>query len=195
VKRGGLLTQASILAITTPGSHNNPVVRGKFIYTQLLCGTVNDPPPALMVQEPPFDPTRSTRERFNAHLTADACKTCHVKLDPIGFGLDNYDGVGLWQDTDNNKPVNATGQIPDTDAAGPFVGAIELGAKLAASRDAQNCYVSKWLTFAYGRYESPADACTRASLQNAFTAARGNVKQLLLALTQTDAFLYRPIAP
>jgi hypothetical protein len=194
-QRGGVLTQASVLAITTPGAHNNPVVRGKFIYQKFLCGVVPDPPPALMVQEPPFDPTRTTRERFEVHRTDPNCIACHQALDPIGYGLENYNGIGLWQDTDAGKPIDASGSIPATkDAAGPFVGAIELGKKLAASQDAQNCYVGNWLTFAYGRVESSEDACNRSSLQSVFKAEKGNIKKLMLALTQTDAFLYRPVA-
>lgn len=193
-QRAGILTQASILSATTPGSHNNPVVRGKFIYTQLLCGTVPDPPAGLVVTEPTSDPTLTMRELFEMHRAAATCAACHQRLDPIGFGLEHYNGVGLWQDTDNNKPIDATGNIPDTDAKGTFDGAIALGQKLAASNDAQNCYVGQWLAFAYGRVESPDDACNRQSLQNAFSKANGNIKQLMLSLTQTDAFLYKPAA-
>jgi hypothetical protein len=192
-RRAGVLTQASLLTMTTPGSHNNPVVRGKFIYTQLLCGEVPDPPVGLMVKEPEPDPTRTTRERFIAHRTNATCAGCHVKLDSIGFGLEHYNGVGLWQDIDNGKPIDATGNVPDGDAAGDFNGAIELAGKIAKSHDAQGCYVGKWLDFAYGRFELAGDACTRASLDDAFQKSNGNVKNLLLALTQTDDFLYRPL--
>jgi hypothetical protein len=194
-RRAGVLTQASFLAATTPGAHNNPVVRGKFIFQKMLCGVVKDPPPALMVKEPPADSTRTTRERFEAHRTDPSCIACHQSLDPIGYGLENYNGIGLWQDTDNGKQIDASGEFPPTkDTAGPFVGPIELGQKLAASQDAQNCYVGNWLTFAYGRVESTEDACNRSSLESVFKAEKGNIKKLMLALTQTDAFLYRPIA-
>ncbi len=192
-RRGGVLTQASLLTMTTPGSHNNPVVRGKFIYTKLLCGEVPDPPPGLMVKEPEPDPTRTTRERFIAHRTSATCAGCHVKLDSIGFGLEHFNGVGLWQDVDNGKPIDATGSVPDGDAAGTFNGGIELAGKIAKSHDARECYVGQWLDFAYGRLEQGNDACTHASLGSAFQKSGGNVKDLLLALTQTDAFLYRPL--
>jgi hypothetical protein len=192
-RRGGVLTQASLLTITTPGSHNNPVVRGKFIYTKLLCGEVPDPPPGLMVKEPEADPTRTTRERFIAHRTSATCAGCHVKLDSIGFGLEHYNGVGLWQDVDNGKPIDASGNVPDGDAAGDFNGGVELAGKIAKSHDARECYVGQWLDFAYGRLEQTDDACTHASLGSAFQKSGGNVKDLLLALTQTDAFLYRPL--
>jgi hypothetical protein len=193
-KRAGILTQASLLTTTTPGSHTNPVARGKFIFTKLLCGTVPDPPPALMVKEPEADPTRTTRERFMAHRTNPSCASCHSMLDGIGFGLDHYDGVGLWQELDNGKPIDDTGNVPSGDAAGDFKGAIELGQKIANSQDARNCYVGQWLSFAYGRLEQAGDACTRQQLVEAFKSSNGNVKQLLVALTQSDDFLYRPAA-
>jgi hypothetical protein len=191
-RRAGILTHASLLTTTTPGSHNNPVVRGKFIYTKILCGAVPDPPVGLMVKEPEADPTRTTRERFMAHRTNPSCIACHQKLDSIGFGLEHYNGVGLWQDLDNGKPIDDSGSVPDGDAAGDFKGAVELGQKIANSQDARNCYVGQWLNFAYGRLEQSADACTHQQLADAFKASNGNVKQLLLALTQTDDFLYRP---
>jgi hypothetical protein len=190
-RRSGLLTQASILAITTPGSRTDPVVRGKWIYNNMLCRTVPDPP---MGVPPAPDPTpgTTTRQRFEEHRNNDACRGCHLMLDPIGYGFEHYDGVGLWRDLDNGLPIDDSGNIPNTDAAGDFKGAVELARKLGASRDAQNCFVGKWLTYAYGRAETALDACTRKSLQDAFAASGGDIKQLMLALTQTDAFLYGP---
>lgn len=191
-KRLGLLSHASVLASTTPGSRNNPVVRGKFVYEELFCEHVPSPPVGLNVKEPPADPTRTTRERFTAHREMDACKGCHAMLDPIGFGLENFDGVGLWRETENGKPIDASGELPGVDVAGPFNGPVELARKIAGSSDARNCFADRWLAFAYGRVLSDGDACTRAQLENAFSESGGNVKALLLAATQTDAFLYLP---
>jgi hypothetical protein len=191
-QRLGLLSHASVLASTTPGSRNDPVVRGKFIFEELFCGHVPNPPANLVVKEPPADPTRTTRERFAAHRDQVACKGCHTMLDPIGYGLENFDGVGLWRDTENGKPIDATGELPEVDVAGPFNGPVELAKKIASSQDARKCFSNKWLSFAYGRVRSDADACTQAQLQNAFLDSGGNVKALLLAATQTDAFLYLP---
>ena len=192
-RRRGLLTHASILAGTTPGSSNDPVVRGKFVFEELFCGHVPSPPVGLMVKPPPADPTRTTRERFAAHREQEPCKGCHVMLDPIGYGLENFDGVGLWRDTDNGKPVDASGALPpNVDTGGPFVGPTELAQKIASSEDARSCFASKWLSYAYARSGSEADACTRAQLEEAFRASGGSVQALLLAATQTDAFLYLP---
>lgn len=191
-RRLGLLTHASILASTTPGSRNNPVVRGKFIYEELFCRQVPSPPVGLNVKEPPADPTRTTRERFTAHRDMEACKTCHAMLDPIGFGLENFDGVGQWRDTENGKPIDASGELPLVDVAGPFNGPVELARKVASSEDAERCFADKWLAFAYGRVLGDGDACARAQLEKSFRDSGGNVKALLLAATQTDAFLYLP---
>ena len=191
-RRGGILTQASVLTATTPGSHNNPVVRGKFVYTELLCGVVPDPPPGLNIVEPVETPTMTTRELFMAHRQP-ACAGCHARLDNVGFGFEHYNGVGLWQDLDNGQAIDDTGNIPDGDIAGNFKGVIELATKIASSTQAHDCYVGQWLNFAYGRTAQQADACTRQELTTAFKKSNGNVKDLLVALTQTDAFLYRPL--
>jgi hypothetical protein len=192
-RRLGLLTHASVLAATTPGSRNNPVVRGKFIFEELFCGHVPSPPVGLNVTEPPADPTRTTRERFLVHREMEACRGCHTMLDPIGFGLENFDGVGLWRDVENGKPVDASGEIPEVDVKGPFNGPVELAQKIASSEDARNCFAGKYLAFAYGRVPGEQDACTRQQLETAFRESGGNVKALLLAATQTDAFLYLPL--
>jgi hypothetical protein len=192
-RRLGLLTHASVLASTTPGSRNNPVVRGKFIFEEILCGHVPSPPVGLNVKEPPADPTRTTRERFAAHREMEPCKSCHVMLDPIGYGLENFDGVGSWRDMENGKPVDASGELPaGVDVAGTFAGPAELAKKIASSQDAQRCFANKWLSFAYGRVPGDDDACSKSQLESAFRAANGNIKALLLAATQTDDFLYLP---
>lgn len=192
-RRRGLLTHASVLAKTTPGSRTDPVVRGRWAFTKLLCGSVADPPPNIP-ELPEPTPGASVRERLAQHRAVEPCRTCHLDMDPLGFAFENYDGVGLWRDEDNGVAVDASAEIYKTDAKGAFVGVVQLAEKLAASNDAKACYVGQWLTYAYGRAETEADACTRAHLDQRFKAAGGAVPQLLLALTETDAFLYRPSA-
>jgi hypothetical protein len=169
------------------------VVRGKFIFEQIFCGSVPSPPVGLNVKPPPEDATRTTRERFTAHRVVEPCKSCHTMLDPIGFGLENFDGVGLWRDIDNGKPVDPSGEIPPgVDVAGPFPNAVALAQKIASSDTARSCFADKWLSFAYGRVVSDADACSKNQLESAFRAANGNIKALFVAATQTDDFLYLP---
>ncbi len=191
-RRAGLLTQPSILSMTTPGSRTDPVVRGKWVFTKLMCGTVADPPSDIPVLPEP-QPGLSVRDRLAQHRDSPACQGCHQLMDPIGFGFERYDGMGQWRDMDNALPIDSSGRIATTDVAGPFDGAVELGQKLAQSKDVQGCFVGAWLTYAYGRAETNDDQCTRASLEAAFEQSGGRVPELLVALTQTDAFLYRPL--
>jgi hypothetical protein len=193
VRRAGLLTQASILTLTTPGSRTDPTVRGKWAYTKLFCGTIDDPPQNVPELPEPV-PGQSIRDRLAAHRQDPSCNGCHMLMDPLGFGFEHYDGVGSWREMDNGVAVDDSGEVPDTDVAGPFKGLIELGQKVAQSRDARACYAGRYLTYAYGRAVTEADTCSQATLENAFEQAQGNIKQMMLAVTQTEGFLLRPLA-
>ena len=195
-ERAGLFTQAALLAVHALPDQSSPVHRGKLIREQVLCDQMPPQPPNLMVTPPEVDPRRATRERFAQHAADPACSGCHRLMDPIGFGLEAYDGIGRFRSTDGGRPVDPTGEIIDTsDADGPFRGARELAVRLAGSRDVRDCAATQWYRFAFGRLEGPGDACSLRSLQAAFEAARGDVRELLVALTATEAFLHRPALP
>ena len=137
-------------------------------------------------------PGVSTRERFIEHSAKSFCAECHHLMDPIGFGFEHCDAVGLWRSMDEGMTVDASGEIYNSvDADGPFDGAVELGQRLAGSNQVQQCFATEWFRFGYGRAEGPDDACTLAQIEQAFSASGNNVKSLLVALTQTDAFRYR----
>ncbi len=190
-QRSGLLTVAGLLAGHSNPTQGSPVVRGFFIRDSLLCQKPPPPPPGANITVPAFDPALTTRERFAAHSADPKCKTCHQLMDPIGFGFEHYDAVGMWRADEAGKPVDAKGELTMTDVDGPFEGAVELGQKLGASKTVTDCATSQWFRFAYGRLESGEDSCTLAQLKTAFTWSSGSVKDLLVQLTQTDAFLYR----
>ena len=116
-------------------------------------------------------------------------------MDPLGFAFENFDGVGLWRDQENGVDVDDSGEVPDSsDVAGPFNGVVELAQKVAASADVRDCYAGRFLNFAYGRAITPEDSCSSATVESAFEQAQGNIKQLMLAVTQTEGFLLRPLA-
>lgn len=112
-------------------------------------------------------------------------------LDPIGFGFEHYDALGRWRDRENGIPIDASGELTQTDVDGPFDGAVELAHRLAASEQVRACVVKQWFRFGHGRAEQSADRCSLAQATEAFEASNYNIKALLVALTQTDAFRYR----
>ncbi len=126
------------------------------------------------------------------HEAAAACKSCHVLMDLIGFGFENYDGMGAFRTVDQGQPVDATGTLTGTDVDGPFNNAIDLIKRLAASQQVSDCFATEWFRYAFGRGESTDDACSLQSLQGAFTSSQLDIHELLVAVTQTDAFRYRP---
>jgi hypothetical protein len=144
-----------------------------------------------MITVPAPDPNSTARERFAEHSKNDACRGCHELMDSIGFGFESYDGVGRFRVEENGKPIDATGSITQSDVDGEFEGVVELAHKLTGSDKVRNCYATQWFRFAYGRGETKEDTCTMDVLKEQFEATGGDIKELLVALTQTDAFLYR----
>jgi hypothetical protein len=194
MRPSGLLTLRAPLALLAKRDQTSPVLRGKFVREQLLCEHVQPPPANINVKLPDLDPNLSTRERFSQHSTDNACAGCHTLMDPIGFGLENYDAVGNWRDSEGGEPIDATGAIEPGDdlaVAGPFDGPAELGERLAGSEAVKRCMVTNWFRFAFGRGEAASDACELSALANRFASSNYNVKELIVALTQTSAFLHR----
>lgn len=188
-KRMGLLTQGGILTGTTVTNTTNPVRRGGFLLSHVLCIEVPLPPEALAASiKPPEDNTGTTgRERFSAHSEDEQCAGCHALLDPPGFALENYDAVGLWRDQENGVTIDASGNLP---GVGEFSGPVELVQKLAANPEVHACFAEQWQKFGYGRSLDADDACNREQLTGAFEQSGHNIKELLLALTQTDGFRF-----
>jgi hypothetical protein len=168
------------------------VARGKFIRQRFFCTEPPPPPPEVKAVAPDLDLTLTTRERFAAHANQAACSSCHRLMDPIGLGFENYDAVGRYRAAENGKQVDASGELLATDVDGRFVGVSQLVARLGSSEQVRQCLVTQWFRFGYGRTEGDADSCTLQSLQRAFDASGGNIRALLLALTQTHAFMFRP---
>jgi Protein of unknown function (DUF1592)/Protein of unknown function (DUF1588)/Protein of unknown function (DUF1587)/Protein of unknown function (DUF1595)/Protein of unknown function (DUF1585) len=191
-QRSGLLTQGSLLSINAHSNQTSPVTRGKFIRQRLFCQDPPPPPPSVMAVAPDLDPSLTTRQRFAAHATQASCAACHQLMDPIGLGFENYDGVGGYRTLENGLPVDASGSLFQTDVDGPFNGVPALIDKLKESQEVRDCMVTEWFRFGYGRSETNDDACSLRSLEDQFDASGSNIKALLLALSQTDAFLYRP---
>jgi hypothetical protein len=194
-RHGGVLMHGSFLAPAAHPDQTSPVLRGKFIRQQLFCQALPPPPDNAMVELPAFNPDLTTRERFAAHSTDPACAGCHRLMDPLGLGLENFDPIGRWRSTENGKDIDPSGEVLQTrDADGPFVGAQALASRLAGSAEVSDCMVSHWFRFGYGRTETEQDRCTLSKLKSGLAGAGGNLRELLVLLTQTDTFRYRRVA-
>jgi hypothetical protein len=157
--RGGLLRHGSILTVTSYATRTSPVIRGQWVLENLV-GTPSPPPPANVpaLEANTVSSLLSVRERLQQHRADTACASCHQLMDPVGFALENFDGVGRWRDTDAGQPVDASGGLP---GGSEFTGVSGLEQALL---DRPELFVrtltEKLLTFGLGRgveyYDAPA---------------------------------------
>ena len=193
-RRAGFLTSAGLMATHANVNQSSPVFRGKFVREQLMCNTLPPPPNDLVIEPPELDPNKTTKEQFEEIGANPACSGCHTLMNPIGFIFEHYDGVGQWRDQQNGKDIDAVGEVVQTDDIdGEYDGALELASALAASTQVQECVSSQWFRFAYNRTVTQEDSCSVEQLNDAFRSSNFNVRALLVALTQTNAFLYRRV--
>ena len=190
-QRKGLLSQGSLLAMQSKPQQTSPVHRGKFVRESLLCQFLPPPPANLVITPPELNPSLTTRQRFGQHSADASCAACHQQMDPLGLGFEHFDAVGRWRQTENDLPIDATGKLVMTDVDGDFDGAAALADKLATSEQVADCMMKEWARFSFGRSETVEDACTLEHTKKIFKDNDHDIRQLVLALTQTDAFLYR----
>lgn len=190
--RSGFLTQVGFLASHAYPDHPSPIHRGVFIQRQLLCNAIPDPPGDVDTNLPPADPTNNTnRKRIAAFTSGDACATCHTLVNEPGYSFENYDAVGQWREQDNGEDVDATGSIRLDQSDFAFDGAVELIEAIAASEDANRCYMTQWYRYGFARHESDADDCTLTALQEELEKGSYSIQDLLVAFTKTKTFRYR----
>ena len=149
-QRGGLLGQASVLTVSSYPTRTSVVIRGKYILQNIL-GDPPPPPPAdvPLLDEGSIGNAASLRQQMEKHRANPACATCHNKMDPLGFGLENYDGIGRWRTMDGKFPVDASGTLPNGKTFGtPAAMRAELISQLPQF---SRCLIEKMLTFALGR--------------------------------------------
>ena len=192
-ERAGLLTQLGFLSAHAHPDQSGPIQRGVEVRTNLLCTPPPPPPPGINAIPPEFDPDATTREIFEMHTADPACAGCHELIDGIGLGFEGYDAIGAYRETQNGLPVDQTGTVIGTsDINGDFDGAVELAHMLATSEDVRSCVARQWFRYAFARIEdNEQDACSLETLDSVFAESDYNVRELMIALVQTDAFRYR----
>jgi hypothetical protein len=193
--RYGLLTQPALLTLLSHSDQTAPVIRGVFVRERILCLQVAPPPPTVNAVPPDPDPNATTRERFRQHTEQPMCSACHQLIDGIGFGFERYDQLGRYRATENSLDVDESGAILQTGEAtldGEFAGAQEMISRIAQSTLARDCLATNWYRYTFGRQEAPEDTCSLAQVKDRFAKSGGDLKELIVGLTQTDSFLYRP---
>lgn len=189
-RRGGLLTQASVLALTGKNEPGLAIFRGKFVREVLRCETLPPPPPDVPAIPEPID-GESDRERLQRHRSDPACAGCHAVLDPVGFALAEYDAIGARRTVDSaGAPIDARGSLGG-DATTEFDGPFELAALLHDDPLVARCIVQQTFRYTFGRRELEADVCAIDEAAAAFADGGHALPELLIAFVRSDAFRYR----
>ena len=195
-QRGGLLGQASILMLSSNPTRTSPVKRGKWVLENLLGAPPPPPPPNVPELEEPRGRDRrrdreraSLRERLETHRSDPSCAACHQLMDPIGFGLENYDAIGAWRTEDGKTPIDASGIFPDGKS---FQNLAELKAILLGRQDDFcRCLAEKLLTYAIGRGLEYYDARAVQEITEELARQENRFSALVLAIVASDAFRKR----
>ena len=192
--RAGLLGHGSVLTVTSYATRTSPVVRGKYLLDNILGAPPPPPPPNVPALEDAagdgHEPA-SIRELMATHRRNPACATCHLRMDPLGFALENFDGIGRWREVDGATPIDASGVLPDGTA---FDGPVEFReALLDRSGEFVRTFTEKLLTYALGRpaqhYDIPA---VRAIMRDAGDAGY-RWSSLVLGIVESPPFQMRRV--
>jgi hypothetical protein len=187
--RAGLLTQAAVLTTTSLANRTSPVARGAWVLARLLCAPPPPPPPDVPpLPEGELGMPTSARALLEMHRKDPACAACHKAIDPIGLGLENYDAIGRWRDTDQGAAIDATGALPD---GTHFEGAVELGQLLARDPRVASCLATNLFTYAVSRHPAGGSADERHVQRIVDGAAGARLQDLVLGLVTSDPFRLR----
>jgi len=188
--RGGVITQAAILTASSFPNRTSPVLRGKWILENIL----NAPPPPPPPDVPNLDQnavgsSASMRQQLEAHRTNPVCNACHASMDPLGFGLENFDAIGRWRTKDGNFPIDATGRLPNGKT---FDGPEGLKQLLLSDQTIfTKCLAEKLLTYALGRGLQDYDQPAVESIVNRTAASDYRFSALIEAIISSRPFRQR----
>lgn len=200
-ERAGILTTGGVMTAHGSETFTQPVHRGLFVRTRVLCQELRPAPPGAIdeatesAMELPDD--MSERERLAAITEGGPCASCHSLMNSIGYGFEAFDPVGRFRMTDSTGAMlDINGSIEgwdeyETDVDGAFVGAHELTDRLAESADVARCMARQWFRFGTQRRESNEDEAAIDSVYEALASSGNQIREAMIAVTGTDAFLYR----
>jgi hypothetical protein len=191
-RRGGVLTQASVLTLTSFPQRTSPVLRGKWVLAEVLGAPPPPPPPVVAILPPDDAPTKeglTFRQQLEKHREKPECAGCHARMDPIGFGLENYDATGRWRTEIGGKPVDASGALATGEK---FNGPAELKQHLLERKDEfiRNL-TEKMLAYALGRGLEPYDSPAVQQITAAVAKDGYRSTTLIRAIVMSYPFQYR----
>ncbi len=190
-QRAGLLTMPGLLAVAAEPSVPNPFKRGKLLYEKVLCQKLEPPPAVPPLPAPDTANPQPVRQQLETLTGVAPCSACHQLINPLGFGLGNFDAIGQYKTTDEaGFPIDASGTLLD---GSTFQTPGQLAAALANDPQVRACLTKQWFRFGFGHAESEADT---HSLQTAYTSFEGaafDLRELLIAFVTTKSFLYRSV--
>lgn len=190
--RGGVMTQASVLAVTSNPTRTSPVKRGKWVLDNLL-GTPPPPPAPDVPQLKEGELTGTLRQQMEQHRANPACATCHKQMDALGFALENFDAVGGWRTMDGKFPIDPAGELPDGSKIG---GPQDIKTILATKRKTEftRCLAEKVLTYALGRGLEYYDKCALDKVAEALAKNDYRFSTLIVETVKSDPFQKRRVA-
>ena len=187
-QRGGLLTQASILTVTSNPTRTSPVKRGRWILEQILGAPPPPPPPNVpeLADGNGAQLTGSLRQRMEQHRANPSCANCHAKMDPLGFAFENFDAIGGFRQKDGEFPIETAGVLPDGKT---FQGPVELKAILMEQRSKLSRNLAeKLLTYALGRGLEHYDRRAVLKIQTALEQNGYKFSTLASEIAKSDPF-------
>ncbi len=187
-QRRGLLTHGSVLTVTAYPTRTSPVKRGKWVLSQLLCSEPPPPPPGVegLIEE--VDPTGTLREQLEQHRADPSCASCHALMDPIGFAMEAYDGIGLYRTLDRGFPVDTSGELITGET---FTDVHELADILAEDARVTRCVARHMTTYALGRGLEFEDKALADEIHAGFVADGSQLRSLVHRIVRSRLFRWR----
>ncbi len=189
--RGGVLGMAAVLVVSSYPQRTSPVLRGKWVRETLLGSPPPPPPPDVPELNAQHDGAvpKTVRELLLQHRQNPTCASCHSRIDPIGFGLENYDMLGRWRTQEAGKPIDASGELPD---GTKFQGAQELKQVLLQRKDEFIRHLTtKLLGYALGRGLTIEDQCTVEEIVKQVKEGDYRAHVLIAEIVRSVPFRYR----
>lgn len=195
-ERSGILTRVAFLAATSHRGATSPPIRGSATMLRMRCTQVPPPPPGVDTSIPrPDGGARTTRQLVEARTSAPTCIACHHSLNALGFGFEHYDAAGQFRAQEAGVAVDSSFTLEGGELDGTYPSVLELGPRLAASREVQTCTTSMWVHYALGRAPVDAEQGWLDLVTQRFIASNGDVRALLVDLASSPSFLFLGEAP